>query len=120
MAIKLNKRAVEHAKKLIKFSEFERCDHNNTWAEDQATIDEEIYYMDNHSMEEFGLWFLGINDEAPANIKEHYEFPYGDFKEVHRCGLEVALKDAAKGKHKEIENAARELIALIDAQKRSE
>src|SRR5258708_18704097 len=40
-----------------------------------------------HGFAEYGKWYLGINDEKPEDTKGHYEFPYGDFKDVHRCGV---------------------------------
>jgi hypothetical protein len=52
-------------------------------------------------------WYFGINDEKPADTKGHYEFPYGDFENVHRCGVLTAESRAGQYKHFDIENAAR-------------
>jgi len=55
-------------------------------------------------------WHLGIDDRYPENTKQRYKFPYGDFKNVHRCGLLAAksqkLANMATPKS---ENAAAEL-----------
>ncbi len=112
MAIKLHQKAFEQSKKLIKAAEYE--DFSTDWEEHNATPDEVDKYIDNHSMQEYGLWFLGVNTDYPENTQEHYEFPYGDLKLVHKSALEAA-QEAASAEHlDEIEDAASELIALID------
>jgi hypothetical protein len=58
-----------------------------------------------------------INDEKPEDTKGHYEFPYGDFKEVHRCGVLSAESRAGQYKHFDIENAAAHLHGMIDTMK---
>jgi hypothetical protein len=55
------------------------------------------------------------NDERPEDTKGHYEFPYGDFKKVHRCGLISAESRAGQYKHFDIEKAAHHLHEMIDA-----
>jgi hypothetical protein len=60
---------------------------------------------------------LGINDEKPAETKGHYEFPYGDFESVHRCGVLTAESRAGQYKHVDIENAAAHLHGMIDARR---
>jgi hypothetical protein len=42
-----------------------------------------------------------------------YEFPHGDFKNVHRCGVLTAESRAGQYKHYDIENAAH-LHGMID------
>jgi hypothetical protein len=58
---------------------------------------------------------LGINDEKPEDTKGHYEFPYGDLKKVHRCGVITAESRAGQYKHFDIENAAAHLHGMIEA-----
>jgi hypothetical protein len=60
-------------------------------------------------------WYLGINDARPKDTKGHYEFPYGDFKKVHRCGVITAESRAGQYKHFDIEKAAHHLHEMIDA-----
>lgn len=115
MPIKLNKAAVAHAKKLIKRGDYEMF-KKSEWAEEQATPDEENNYINHHTTSEFGLWFLGITTDNPTTKKD-YEYPYGDFNEVHLCGLQDSLERAIENGDKEIVAAAQELIALIKAQK---
>ena len=51
----------------------------------------------------------GIEDSEPADTKEHYKFPYGDFESVHRCALLAAESRAGQYKHTAIETAAAKL-----------
>jgi hypothetical protein len=58
---------------------------------------------------------LGINEEKHKNTKGRHEFPYGDFENVHRCGVLTAESRAAQYKHFDIESAAAHLHGMIDA-----
>src|SRR6202049_759890 len=66
---------------------------------------------------EYGKWYLGINDEKPEDTKGHYEFPYGDFENVHRCGVLTAESRAGQYKRYDIENAAAHWHGMIDTRK---
>jgi hypothetical protein len=57
---------------------------------------------------------LGINDQASEDTKARYEFPYGDFEKVHRCGVLTVESRAGQYKHYDIENAAADLHGMID------
>ena len=46
--------------------------------------------------------------------KGHYKFPYGDFENVHRCGLLAAETRAGQYKHTDIENAVAHLHGMLD------
>lgn len=114
MAVKVNAAAVAYAEKLIKASEFESFDGD--WQEEKPTKDELVNFLNSHNMKEYALWFLGQNDQVPSENKEHYEYPHGDFKVVHRCALEHSLKEAEKRGHHDIAAAAKKLIKLLDEQ----
>lgn len=111
MAVILNKKAFEHAKHLISSGEVQHDAAN--WESVKATLDEEVRYLNTHTMEEYGLWFLGINTGIAETSRHRYEFPYGDFSIVHRSGLEAIVRRAAQNGHKEIEAAAKQLLELI-------
>jgi hypothetical protein len=61
---------------------------------------------------------LGVNDEYGEESRRHYEFPYGDFENVHRCGILAAESRAGQSKYLHVENAAADLLAVIDQQGR--
>lgn len=113
MIIVLNKEAYDNAERLIKAGEFDTLDAD--WNEAKPTLDEELYFIDNHYMKEYGLWFLGIDNQKADSVKEHYKYPVGDLKEVQRCALVKTITEAEKMGHTEVVQAAKKLLALVDA-----
>ena len=60
-------------------------------------------------IEEWGIsWHLGVDDAFPARTKRHYRFPYGDFRDVHRCAVRAAEA------HEALYGAARFLDNLLE------
>jgi hypothetical protein len=114
MAVKLNRRGFDHAKELISEGRFV-FDERDAWSEHQPSAREENAFIERHGTEEYGKWHLGINDERSEGTKGRYEFPYGDFSRVHRCGVISAESRAGQYKHFDIENAAAHLHGMIDA-----
>jgi hypothetical protein len=51
--------------------------------------------------------------------KGHYKFPYGDFQNVHRCGLLAAQSRAGQRKYYDIELAVAHLHGMLEALRRS-
>ena len=114
MAVHLNRRSFAHAQELIKAGHAV-YDERDAWSEHQPTVQKENEFIERHGFEEYAKWYLGINDEKPEDTKGRYEFPYGDFKKVHRCGVLTAESRAGQYKHYDIENAAAHLHGMIDA-----
>jgi hypothetical protein len=119
MAVTLNRRAYEHAKELINDGRFV-FDERDAWSEHRPSAPEENDFIRLHGFAEYGKWYLGINDEKPEDTKGHYEFPYGDFKKVHRCGVLTAESRAGQYQHYDIENAAAHLQGMMDAKPASD
>ncbi len=115
MAIKLNKTAFNNALKLIQAGEVEKFDSN--WNEEKPDANEIANFLNTHSMEEYGLWFLGKNDQFKENTKEHYVYPYGDLKEVQKSALIDTQKQAQKNGDHEVLNAIRQLLDMINKSK---
>ncbi|MEY2484166.1 MAG: hypothetical protein QOK24_2694 [Verrucomicrobiota bacterium] len=113
MAVKLNRRAYDHAKRLIA-QEKVVLDERDDWSEHQPTAPQENEFLEQHGFGEYGRWYLGLDDEAPDDTKAHYKFPYGDFENVHRCGVLSAEVRAAQYKHFDIESAAAHLHGMLD------
>jgi hypothetical protein len=118
MAVKLNKRAFEHAKKLVDEDRVV-LDERDAWSEHQPSAEEENEFIRLHGFDEYGKWHLGIDDEEKENTKGRYKFPYGDFKNVHRCAVLSAESRAGQYKHFDIENAAAHLHGMLDKVKSS-
>ena len=119
MTVKLNQRAYEHAKRFIEDGNF-IYDERDTWAEHHPSTRTENEFIAKNGFAEYGKWFLGINEDYPDDKTRHYEFPYGDFVNVHRCGIIAAKSRAGQEKYVDIENAAAELLAAIENQARNE
>jgi hypothetical protein len=116
MAVTLNRRAFDHAKALITGGKFV-FDERDSWSEHRPSAQMENQFLRLHGFAEYGKWYLGINDEKPDDTKGHYEFPYGDFVNVHRCGVLTAESRSGQYKHYDIENAAAHLHGMIEGRK---
>ena len=114
MAVKLNRRAYDYAKELIEEGQF-ISDARDAWSENQPTTQQENDFLEQHGFDDYARWHLGLNEDKPARTKGHYEFPYGDFKNVHRGGVITAESRAGQYRHFAIEQAAHRLLELIDA-----
>jgi len=114
MAVKLNKKALEHAKDLVREGHVV-VDERDAWSEHQPSAQEENEFIELHGFNEFGRWYLGIDEEKREQTKGRYKFPYGDFENVHRCGVLSAESRAGQYKYYDIENAAAHLHGMIDA-----
>src|SRR5258707_5826398 len=116
MAVTLNPRAYKYAKELIDEGKFV-FDERDAWSEHRPSAQEENEFIRLHGFAEYGKWYLGINDEKAEETKGHYEFPYGDFKMVHRCGVLSGESRAGQYRHYDIENAAAHLHGMLDCRK---
>jgi hypothetical protein len=116
MAVKLNRTAFEHAKDLIIKRQYV-YDERDSWSEHQPSTKKENDFIRDHGFEEYGKWHLGVNNEMGERTKGRYEFPYGDFRKVHRCAVLAAESRAGQYKHPDIETAAAHLHGMIEAGK---
>ncbi|MBV9153510.1 MAG: hypothetical protein JO204_17225 [Alphaproteobacteria bacterium] len=116
MTVRLNKRAYEHAKRLIDEGKF-IDDERDAWAEHHPSTRTENEFIERSGFSEYGKWFLGINKLYGEDRTRYYEFPFGDFENVHRCGILAAQSRAAQEKYLEVEKAAADLLAVISISK---
>ncbi len=115
-AVQLNQSALSYAKELIK-QEHVVADGRGAWRRHRPSAEEENEFIRLHGFSEYAKWHLGVDDAHAENTKARYKFPYGDFKNVHRCGVLAAQSRAGQYKDYEIENAAAQLKAMIDPTK---
>ena len=111
MATKANPAAVKKARELITARQYVL---DSTWGDENPGADEENAYLERHSYAEYGEWHLGVDEDAGEETKERYNFPYGDFRRVHRSGLVAAKQRAAQFGYADVEEAADELLARLD------
>src|SRR5438046_97928 len=113
-SVNLNTDALTYAKKLISEGHVV-VDRKGAWAEDRPSTELENEFIRLHGFSEYAKWHLGIDDRYPENTKRRYKFPYGDFKNVHRCGVLALQARAAEYRYSQIENAAAQLRTMIEA-----
>ncbi len=112
-AVQLNQSAFDYAKALVKQG-YVVADGRGAWSQHQPSAEEENEFIRLHGFGEYAKWHLGIDDRYAENTKRRYKFPYGDFKNIHRCGVLAAQRRAGQYQYHEIENAAAQLKAMID------
>jgi hypothetical protein len=113
VTVKINRTAVTHAERLIDDGKAV-WDERDAWSEHQPTTRQENAFIKKYGFSEYGKWHLGIEDSEAADTKEHYKFPYGDFENVHRCGLLYAESRAGQYKYTAIAAAAARLLGMLD------
>jgi hypothetical protein len=113
MAVKLNKRAFEYAKGLVTDGNLV-IDEKDDWEEHRPSERQENDFIAENGFDGYAKWHLGIDDDKSELSKEAYEFPIGDFENVHRCAVLYAETRAARYKYTDIADAAAELHGMID------
>jgi hypothetical protein len=113
VAIKLNRRAWQHARYLIA-SRKVVLDERDAWRRHRPSSRDQDAYIHAHGIRSYGTWFLAIDDEAAEGTKARHKFPYGDFKNVHRCAVIAAELRAAQYKYFAVEAAAANLHGMLE------
>ena len=96
MAVRLNRKALANARKLIEAGKVER-DVRDDWFGD------------------FAEWHLGLDGDKSEGTKGSVSFPFGDFSKVHRCAVISLESRAGQYGHDDIREAARKLLELMDS-----
>ena len=118
-AVKLNKNAFAYAKDLITQGRIV-LDKKNAWAEHHPGAAEENEFIRTHDVAEYAKWHLGIDETHAEDTKARYKFPFGDFKNVHRCGLLAVKSRAHQFGYAAIEKAAIRLIEIADSKEENQ
>jgi hypothetical protein len=109
----VNRRAVANAKRLIEAKQYVL---DSDWGEVQPGPEDENAYLETHSWDEYGAWYLGLTDGATKDTKGRYAFVFGDLKRIHRSGIIASQYRAAEWRHKSVELTAHSLLQLLDKQ----
>jgi hypothetical protein len=107
----LNEAGVAKARHLIEANQYVL---ESDWGEVQPTASSENAFLESHTWDEYAEWFLGLTEDASDETKGRYAFVYGDFRRVHRTGLIACVYRASEWRHKEIEQAAHDLLQMLD------
>ena len=111
-SIHLNEEGFSFARQLISDGHM-IADGKGGWSKDRPSASDENEFIRRHGFAEYAKWHLGIDERHGKDTKARYKFPYGDFKDVHRCGLIAAKARAQQYGYTEIQNAAARLIDVI-------
>jgi hypothetical protein len=113
VGIRLSRASYDFARRLVK----ERhvvLDERDAWSEHQPSAREQNAFIEQHGWGEYAHWHLGVDDEQPPNRKARYRYPYGDFRDVHRCGVLSAEVRAAQRDHRDVYEAAAHLHGMLE------
>ncbi|OAE00804.1 hypothetical protein [Arthrobacter sp. OY3WO11] len=114
MAVRLNRKALTHARKLIKAGKVQR-DVRDDWSEHAPSTEQENSFIDKHGFGAFADWHLGHDDDKSEGTKGSVSFPFGDFSKIHRCAVISLEGRAAQYGHDDIRDAAKKLLELMDS-----
>lgn len=87
---------------------------DSEWSDAQPSTDDENAKLDRDGWEGFSCWHLAIDDDASPETKQRYGFVFGDFERVHRSALVACKQRAAQNDHREVEQAADDLLTLLE------
>ncbi len=110
-AYSVNPAGVAHARELIEKRQYVL---DSEWGDVQPKPADENAYLEKHSWEEYAAWHLGLTEGANDETKARYAFVCGDFRRLHRMGLVACLYRAAEWRHKEVMQAAYDLLLELD------
>ena len=113
MAVKLYNPGYDHAKQLVADGKVV-IDERDDWSEHQPSAAEENRFIEEHGWSEYGRWHLAVDDGHRKDTKAYYKFPYGDFRDVHRCAVLSAESRAGQRKHFDVETAAAHLHGMLE------
>jgi hypothetical protein len=115
-SVKLNRTAYDYAQELIK-SGHRVLDGRDDWSEHQPSATEGNRFIEEHGWGAYARWHLGVDDQQREETKGHYKFPYGDFKDVHRCAILAAESRSGQRGYTDIELAAAHLHGMLDEER---
>ena len=107
MAIKVNRKGVSHARKLI---EAGKVNKTSAWSFDASDSDK---LLGDNDWSNYAKWFLGQDTEAPEDTKGRYKFPFGKNGKVYRRAIIAAKQRASQQGYDDIFAAASNLLDLI-------
>lgn len=117
MAIILNKAGYDRAVAILKKGLEIEHDMRN-WHEVKPTPDEIARFLDTHTLDEYGSWFLGINTDADQKDKSKFDYPFGDLQVLHKSALIAAEKIATIKHHEDIKKAVHDLLEMLKQTKK--
>src|ERR1700747_2824425 len=113
-AVRVSVTAFDWAATLIAQGHFV-ADKKGAWKYDHPTRSQENNFIRDHGFREYAQWYLAVDERRASNSKARCKFPFGDFRNVHRCGLLAVKERAHEYGYYEIEDAATKLLMMIES-----
>ena len=113
-SVHLNTVAFNFAAALIAQGQFV-ADNKGAWSNDHPTRSQANQFLRDRGLEEYSKWFLAVDERHTLDSKARYKFPFGDFRNVHRCGLLAVKARAHEYGYDEIEAATAKLLQMIES-----
>ena len=117
--VKLNENAFAFAKELITQGRAV-VDKKNGWRDHRPMAEEENEFIRVHGFAEYRKWHLGIDETHAEDTKARYKFPFGDFKNIHRCALLAVRSQGTSIGYARYRKAAIQLLEMIDSKRKSQ
>jgi hypothetical protein len=114
---RLNENAFAYAQDLITQGHVV-LDKKNEWGEHHPTAQQDNDFIRDHGFAEYSKWHLGIDPTHNQSSKARSKFPFGDFKNIHRCALLAVKSRAHQYGYFDIENAAERLLEMMERTRR--
>ena len=95
-------------------------DKKNEWGNHHAAAQQENDFIRDHGFAEYSKWHLGIDPTHVQSSKASSKFPFGDFKNIHRCALLAVKSRAHQYGYSDIENAAERLLEMMESKREDE
>ena len=89
-------------------------DKKNEWGDHHPTAQQDNDFIHDHGFAEYSKWRLGIDATHAQSSKARFKFPFGDFKNIHRCALLAVKSRAHQYGYSDIENAAERLLEMME------
>ena len=116
---RLNENAFAYAQELVTQGHVV-LDKKNEWGDHHAAAQQENDFVRDHGFAEYSKWHLGIDATHVQNSKARFKFPFGDFKNIHRCALLAVKSRAHQYGYSDIENAAERLLEMMESKRGDE
>ena len=91
------------------------ADKKGAWKNHHPRPSSENAFIQTNGFIEYEKWHLAVDERHPRNSKARYKFPFGDFHNVHRCGLLAVKARAHEYGYHDIEDAAAKLLEMIES-----
>jgi len=106
----LNRRALEHARVLVKDGHYASDAWTFTADDGNALLGEK----GKENWSEYAQWFLGLDSAEDSQSKAHYAYPFGKGSEVNLAALKAIIAASGKASEQAICDAATELLAAAE------